>query len=312
MPALDGLDLTVNAGQVYGFLGRNGAGKSSTLRIVMGVTAADSGSVSLFGKPVKQSFVAARQRLGYVAQEQHFYDWMTSEQLGSFVGALYPSWDEGYFRSLLQRFDVPSRKVRTLSGGMRVKLALALALGHRPALLTLDEPTAGLDAVARREFLEIVREQSVRGEHTTLFSSHLIDEVELVASHVGIIEAGRMLYEGPPQALAARMRRLTLPIQAPLPACLEVTAPTTESAVRIIQDRVLGQERELMLWATGPAVFELLALQELQGRLERPSLEDSFIALVRARAGLGSMVAGMATGMPTSIMPDIDAGLERM
>jgi ABC-2 type transport system ATP-binding protein len=117
--ALDGLDLTVDAGQVYGFLGRNGAGKSSTLRIVMGVTSADRGSVSLFGEAVKQSSVAARQRVGYVAQEQNFYDWMTSEELGRFVGALYPSWDDGYYRSLLQRFDVPLRKVRTLSGGMR-------------------------------------------------------------------------------------------------------------------------------------------------------------------------------------------------
>jgi ABC-type multidrug transport system ATPase subunit len=189
---------------------------------------------------------------------------------------------------------------------------LALALGHRPALLTLDEPTAGLDAVARREFLEIVRELSMRGEHTTLFSSHLIDEVELVSSHVGIIEAGRMLYQGPPQALAACMRRLTLPAQAPLPTWLEDATPTSEP-VRVIQDRMLGQERELMLWTQHPAGFDLLALQELQGRIERPSLEDSFIALVRARAGLGSTVGGVALlGAPPSTTPTIDATLERV
>src|SRR5215831_12121795 len=144
--ALRGLDLSVERGQVYGFLGRNGAGKSTTLRIIMGVTLPTGGAVELFGQRARGEHPAVRRRIGYVAQEQAFYGWMTPAALGRFVAGFYPTWDEGEFRRLLGLLDVPAeRRIQTLSGGMQPKLALALALAHRPELLILDEPTAGMD-----------------------------------------------------------------------------------------------------------------------------------------------------------------------
>jgi ABC-2 type transport system ATP-binding protein len=293
VPALKGLELRLDRGQVYGFLGRNGAGKSTTLRIVMGITRPERGSVCLFGSAVKAGDVGARQRIGYVAQEQHFYDWMTPTLLGAFVGAFYPTWDPARYDALVRRFELPPRKIRTFSGGMKVKQALALALAHRPELLVLDEPTAGLDAVVRREFVEILRELTAEGDHTTLFSSHLIDEVELVASRVGVVEQGVMRYEGSLPDLAARVRVLSLVCEAE-PGAREADTEARSAlqglALRVLAERVAGPELQLTLWADDPAAFAALAARNPAARFRQPPLEDIFIALVRG----GSMAHGGA------------------
>jgi len=251
----------------------------------MGITRPDRGTVCLFGSPVKAGDVRPRQRIGYVAQEQHFYDWMTPSLLGTFVGAFYPSWDAARYASLVRRFELPQRKLRTFSGGMKVKQALALALAHRPELLVLDEPTAGLDAVVRREFVEILRELTAQGEHTTLFSSHLIDEVELVASRVGVVEQGAMRYEGSLPDLAGRVRVLSIlrDAEASAPDAGTRAAACVEGlALRVLTERVSGPELQLTLWADDPGAFAALAERLPDARFRQPPLEDIFIALVRA------------------------------
>ncbi len=263
--ALSGLDLRVRRGEVYGFLGRNGAGKSTTIRIVMGITRPSAGSYRLFGQPGGR--IALRQRVGYVAQEQNFYGWMTPYSLGRFVRGFYPTWDDDAYFALIRNLDLPTgRKIRTFSGGMQVKLALALALAHHPELLVLDEPTAGLDPVARREFLEMVRDQAERSGRTTFFSTHLIDEIELAAHRVGIVEDGRMRYQGSTRDLAARVRLLRCPLRAdgtaPLPAALgdHETSPRrgTDGIFRVLQDRIRSGERQVVVEADDPTRFDLL------------------------------------------------------
>lgn len=207
--ALDGLSLDARAGEIYGYLGRNGAGKTTTLRILMGIVGADSGEIEVLGERVKRIPVELKRRIGYVSQEQTFYPWMTAAQLGRFVAAFYPTWDAQEFSRLLAVLDVPpDRRSSTLSGGTRAKLALALALAPRPDLLLLDEPTTGLDPVARREFNDLVVAMVAQRGTTTLFSSHLVDEVEAVATRVGIVQAGRMRIEGEVSHLMQRVRRI--------------------------------------------------------------------------------------------------------
>jgi len=207
--AVDGLNISVREGEIYGFLGRNGAGKTSTIRMLMGVIRPDAGQIELLGFRGRRIGPKQKQRIGYVSQEQHFYPWMTCRGLGRFVSGYYATWDRTEFDRLLQVLDLPpDRKAGHLSGGMRVKLALAIALAHRPPILILDEPTSGLDPVARREFLEIISLQARANNRTTLFSSHLIDEVERVADRVGIIHRGQLRYEGDITTLQASVQRV--------------------------------------------------------------------------------------------------------
>ncbi len=267
--ALSGLDLTVGRGEVYGFLGRNGAGKSTTIRVLMGITRVDRGEVRLFGLPARGGHVKLRERIGYVAQEQSFYGWMSARTLGRFVGGFYPTWSGDEFERRCRHLEIPlDRKVQGFSGGMKMKLALCLALAHRPELLILDEPTAGLDPVARREFLEIVRDDSDRTGRTTFFSTHLIDEVELVADRVGIVDGGRMRYEGSVAELAARVRALRLPVGAPL--------PELPPGIAVVGDRTFRGERQVVLEVSDPARWASVPLA-----LEPMPLEEIFIAMVR-------------------------------
>lgn len=281
--ALDGLDLTVKEGDVYGFLGRNGAGKSTAIRILMGITKPSKGTVNLFGKPLGKNHIELRQKVGYVAQEQNFYGWMTPVTIGKFVSGFYPTWDDTEYARLLKGLDLPiDRKIRTFSGGMRAKLALCLALAHRPSLLLLDEPTAGLDPVARREFIEIVRDQAENKTGTIFFSSHLIDEVEAAANCIGIIEKGKMYYQGPLSELSNSVRLFRHPpvnngvIELP-PFLLEESY-----GMEIIQDRILNGERHLVVRnSSNPGLFSSLFYGVDSWSVERMSLEDIFIELVR-------------------------------
>lgn len=194
---LDGLGLSVKRGEVFGFLGRNGAGKSTAIRMIMGITRADAGVIEVFGQPLHENLIAMRQRIGYVAQDQNMYPWMSPNVISRFVKGFYPRWDQARYRQLLDDFSLPpKRRIGTFSGGMKAKLALTLALSTRPELLILDEPTAGMDPVARREFLDLVRDQTARDGATTFFSTHLIDEIEAIADRIGIVEAGLTMYEG--------------------------------------------------------------------------------------------------------------------
>jgi ABC-2 type transport system ATP-binding protein len=282
--ALSGLNLSVAPGQVYGFLGRNGAGKSTALRIIMGITRATSGHVQLFGEATAAEKPALRRRIGYVAQEQNFYGWMTAQYLGKFLAGFFPSWDPGEYDRLLHLLEVPpDRAIQTFSGGMQAKLALGAALAHRPELLVLDEPTAGMDAVTRREFLSLVREQARRAGRATLFSSHLIDEVELAADTIGIVDGGRMAWQGTIASLRAQTRCLVAEGEnvalQPLPAL--------DPGISILEDRTEADQRRIIVAAADPAAFTALtqaeSMTEGRWRIVNPPLEEVFVAMVGKR-----------------------------
>lgn len=272
--------MQVEEGEVYGFLGRNGAGKSTALQIMMGVTRADQGSVRLFDEDLAGDNPKQRQQLGYVAQEQNFYDWMTPVRLGAFVGGFYPTWEDAEYLRLLALLEVPRhRKVQGFSGGMRAKLALALALAHRPRLLLLDEPTAGMDAVARREFITIVRDEAARAQRTTLFSSHLIDEVEQAADKVGIVDAGKMHYEGSLDLLRSSVTRYDLPGGDP---ALELPDEMTRGRA-LLQDFVRDDIRSVILRSDPGVQSSDVAWPWRQVPL---SLEDIFVSMVGRKVTL--------------------------
>jgi ABC-2 type transport system ATP-binding protein len=306
--AVDGLDLTVRAGEIYGFLGVNGAGKTTSIRMLMGIIKPEDGMIELLGERTRRTTIRQKQAIGYVSQEQTFYPWMTARGLGRFVGGFYPSWDAPEFERLLRVLDVPpDRKSSQLSGGMRVKLALALALASRPALLILDEPTSGLDPLARREFLDHIQQQARDHHRTTFFSSHIIEEIERVADRVGIIHHGRMRYEGDLKTLRATVRLVRFPPGAPRPPELPVLPTDAPPIIRhaqippplpffaasessaavafapptgfdVLRDETRDGWRSLVLRAepSAWAAFDLPGAE-----ISDLSLEDIFIAMVR-------------------------------
>jgi ABC-2 type transport system ATP-binding protein len=198
---------------------------------------------------------------------------MTCRTLGRFVGAFYPTWDKAEFSRLLAVLEVPEeRRVSQLSGGMRAKLALALALAPHPAVLILDEPTAGLDPLARREFMQLIVAQARQHRRTTFFSSHLIDEVERCADRVGIIHQGRMRFEGALGELRETVRRVHVP------AGIEFAPPPGFETWR---DETLAEERVIVLRAPVEAWRDFAAPPGCA--VEGLSLEDAFISCVGTR-----------------------------
>lgn len=201
------IDLTVPRGAVYGFVGPNGAGKTTTLDLIFGLGLKDAGSISVLGFDHQRDERAMKQRAAYVSPELNYSPWARVRKVVNFVKGFYPSWDDRYCEQLLSDFEVRfDDRVNTLSFGSRIKLSLVLALAWRPALLILDEPTTGLDAISKKQlFTEILA--AVRDEtRAVLISSHAITDLERIADHVGLIKQGRMVVEGATDEVVDRYR----------------------------------------------------------------------------------------------------------
>ncbi|MDQ3709451.1 MAG: ABC transporter ATP-binding protein [Actinomycetota bacterium] len=194
--ALDGLDLTVRAGEVHGFLGPNGAGKTTTLRILLGLMRADGGHARLLGGDPWRDVVALHRRLSYVPGDVTLWPSLTGGEIIDLLARLRGGLDAGRRTALLERFELdPTRKARTYSKGNRQKVALVAALASDVELLLLDEPTSGLDPLMEAEFRAVIEEERRRGR-TVLLSSHILAEVEALCDRVSIIRNGRMVETG--------------------------------------------------------------------------------------------------------------------
>jgi len=209
--AVRGLNLRVPAGSIFGFLGRNGAGKTSTIKVLLGMARPTSGRVRVFGLPAdeQEASVAIRSRTGFVSEERDLYDYLTVEQTIRFTADFFPRWRGELQQRYLRAFGLPlDRKVKALSRGMRTKLALLLALCRGAELLILDEPTSGLDPAATEEVLQALVKHVAAEEMTVFFSSHQIAEVDQIADHIAIIDAGRTVIAGALDDIRENFRRV--------------------------------------------------------------------------------------------------------
>jgi len=200
--ALDSVSLSLPRGAVYGLVGANGAGKTTLIKHILGLLAAQSGSVRIFGLDPVADPVAVLSRIGYLSEENDLPAWMRVDELIHYSRAFYPAWDDGYAEELRQAFALdPAGKIKTLSKGQKARVGLLVALAHRPELLVLDEPSSGLDPIVRRDILGAVIRTIADEGRTVLFSSHLLDEVEQVADHVTMISRGRIVLSEPMDAI---------------------------------------------------------------------------------------------------------------
>ena len=214
--ALDRVNLRVERGTVLGLVGVNGAGKTTLLRHILGQLAAQSGRVRVFGLDPVADPVGVLSRLGHLADSHDLPGWMRVGEFLAYTGAFYPRWDAALAARLCEQFGLdPRQRIATLSWGLRVRTGLAAALGHRPDLLVLDEPSAGLDPLARRYILQTVIRTAADAGTTVLFSSHLLDEVERIADQVALLDACRLVFCGDLDTIRGRHRRLTLRFAEP-------------------------------------------------------------------------------------------------
>jgi ABC-2 type transport system ATP-binding protein len=195
--ALNDVSYQAGEGKVYGLVGVNGAGKTTLIKHMLGVLRARSGLVRIFGKDPVRYPVEVLQDIGYLSEERDLPDWMTIHQLMRYTCAYFTRWDQGYADELLDNFGLDrNTRIKDLSKGMRAQVGLVAAVAHRPRLLILDEPSSGLDALVREDILNAIM-RTVSGEgRTVVFSSHLLDEVEMMSDHITMIDNGRAILDG--------------------------------------------------------------------------------------------------------------------
>src|SRR5487761_1112054 len=208
--AVRGLNLSVQPGSVCAFLGQNGAGKSSTIKMLLGMIHPTSGTGRVLNHRIdnERESLLIRQKVAFVAEDKRLYDYMTVAQIVHFTKSFFPGWNHALERQLLEQFDLPpERRIRQLSKGMRTKLALLLGFARGCELLILDEPTEGLDPVAIEDVLQIVVFLTAQGT-TIFFSSHQIAEVEQVADHVLMIDRGKLVLDAPMDRVKEQYRHI--------------------------------------------------------------------------------------------------------
>ncbi len=275
--ALQDLDLEIHAGEIFGFLGPNGAGKSTTIRTLLDQLRPTSGSARILGMDTHERSLEIRRLVGYVPGELALYPRMTGSQLLDYFSRLRGGVDELYRAELAARFAADlTKKVGTYSTGNRQKIGLIQAFMHRPRLLILDEPIAGLDPLMQQEFHALLRE--VQGDGATVFlSSHTLSEVERVADRVGIIRGGRLVaVERIDDLKSKAIRRLSLEFARPIPSDLFVGVPE----VRHVDIR--GQHAEVSFDGSINAILRAAMTRELVDLHTRDAdLEEIFLAYYR-------------------------------
>jgi ABC-2 type transport system ATP-binding protein len=274
-PVVQDLNLRVRRGSIYGLLGRNGAGKTTAIKMLVGLIWPHSGQIKVNGVEPARFTVADRWKIGYVSERQILNPFMRVGALIRFTASFYPDWDSALCERLLQRFKIdPRKRIRALSLGTSRQVAFVLALAQRPDLLILDEPAANLDVVARRDFLDEMLELLRQENKTVLLSSHILSDVERVADEIGIMAAGKLKISEPLDRLKDTVKQVRFfgfekgVNGFSLPDAFQFRKTENEALATI---RIEDESALEKLAATHRCQFEIVHL----------NLEDIFVEIVR-------------------------------
>ena len=278
---LNDIDLTLETGSVMGFVGPNGAGKSTTLRIIMGLLHQDSGRVEVLGHQMPRDQVAAKWDIGFVSEDMRLYGHRTIGFHLELLNSIFDSWDDAYARELLRRFELnPDQKVKGLSHGQRVKAALLTVFARRPKLLVFDEPTTGLDPVARKVILEEMMRVMADEHRSILFSSHNTLDVEQISDHITFINQGEIVSSRDKESFLDSWRRIRLVVEDgfQLPALPQV-----------VEAQQSGKQVVLTCNDYDPTLDDKLRnAGAIINDVERLTLEEIFVASVESSQAASS------------------------
>jgi ABC-2 type transport system ATP-binding protein len=270
---LDGVSLEIPKGTILGLIGPNGAGKTTAIRLLMKMARPDAGSIRIFGLGLERDEVAIKNRIGYVGEEQLYYMNKKVSWTGRFVSRYFERWDQPLFERLLEEFELdPSQKVGKLSKGMKVKFSFAIAFAHHPELMILDEPTAGLDPVIRREMLERLLAFRDERDGSVLISSHITDDIVRIADHVAFIVDGRIAIHAEKDEILSQWKRIHF-----RPGALE---GALVSGLRCVEAHAFGSTGVTNRYGEIAGDIEG-AVASGDVKVENVSLDDVLIAFVR-------------------------------
>ncbi|QGM29080.1 ATP-binding cassette domain-containing protein [Bacillus sp. N3536] len=189
------IDLQVKQGFVTGFIGANGAGKSTSIKMMMNLLRPDVGEIKLFGLDYKKHEKAIKERIGFVYDGNVFFEGLNMKDIKRIVAPAYKHWDDKVFYQYIEKFELPLNKaIKTFSKGMQMKASLAIALSHHAELIIMDEPTAGLDPIFRRELLDLLQELMVDGNRTIFFSTHITTDLDRIADYIAFMQSGELVF----------------------------------------------------------------------------------------------------------------------
>ncbi len=265
---LNQINLSLERGYIMGFIGPNGAGKSTTIKLMMNLIRKDSGSIKIFGLDNSKHELDIKNRIGFVLDENHFYEELTLLEMKKIIMPFYRNWDNQAFGRYLKEFDLPGKKkIKDLSKGMKMKFSLAIALSHHAELLVMDEPTSGLDPVARSEFLDILSTIIQDENKGVFFSTHITSDLDKIADYIAFIDQGELI-------LSASKDQL-MDYYGVIKASKEFLTPENRKHFIGIHENQFGFD----------ALVEdrKQAIRQFQGKLqiEKPTLEDILIYYTR-------------------------------
>lgn len=193
--SLDNINLSLDKGYIMGFIGQNGAGKSTTIKLIMNLIKKDSGSIKIFGLDNHKHEKKIKERIGFVYDTNHYYEDLSIRNMKKIISPFYKNWDDKAFLKYMKDFDLdPKKKIKKLSKGMKTKFSLALALSHKAEFIIMDEPTAGLDPVFRREILEILQDLIQDENKSVFFSTHITTDLEKIADYITFLDKGSIVF----------------------------------------------------------------------------------------------------------------------
>jgi len=272
------INLDLPAGHIMGLIGANGAGKSTTIRIIMGLVRQDHGEVKLLGHKMPGQEINAKREVGYVSEDMRLYGRATLGWHMEFMKSIYPNWDAGYADKLSRSFDLTvDQRIKGMSHGQKVKSSLLLALARRPKILILDEPTTGLDPVARHEVLSELMEVLVDEDRSILFSSHNTADVEQISDKITFIDRGRVIDSRDKETFLDSWRRIRLEVSdgADLPETTGLVSQERSGHLATITTNAYGPDFEAQYSGAGITIKEV----------ENMALEEIFVANVMKSRG---------------------------